>query len=55
VLLRELGAFVVLAVFCGGVGVIAVQVRGEGGGHGGLLEAGGVGGRLGAELCEIEV
>lgn len=54
-LLRELGVFVVLAIFGGGVGVVVVQVRGEGGRHRGLLEAGGVGGGLGAELGEVKV
>ena len=37
------------------VGLVVVEVFWEGGGHGGLLEARGVGRGLGAQLGEVEV
>lgn len=50
----ELGAAVVFAVL-GVVDGIVADVGREGGGHGGFLEARGVGGGLGAELGQVEI
>lgn len=56
-LARVLGVFLgeVFAFLCDVDIVIVVDVSTEGGGHGGLGEAGRVGCRLRAELGEVEV